>query len=144
MFSKAHRILFVIICNGWYSKDIIQTGVTDYVDQQNKGSNTDYSNGVDDFNPELRELHTNVNGNQAIESSRYRPSGRNSIRRKLPRSNQKTNFSGFRNQQVSTMTINPAQQINEISSQGRERPFFPPRAVEGKLQSVYITTHISV
>ena len=142
MFSKAHRILFVIICNGWFSKDIIQTGVTDYVDHQNKGGNTDYSNGVDDYNPELRDSQINVNGSPSFASSLFH--GRSLNRRKLPRSNQKTNFAGFRNQQVSTMTINPAQQINEISSQGRERPFFPPRAVEGKFHSVYITTHISV
>ena len=142
MFSKAHRILFVIICNGWYSKDFIQTGVTDYVNNRNKDAIQDYSNGVDGYSPELRDLQTNVHGSPAFASSLFH--GRRLNRRKLPRSNQKTNFASFRNQQVSTMTINPAQQINEISSQGRERPFFPPRAVEGKLHSVYITNHISV
>ena len=136
MFPKAHRILLVIICNGWFPKDIIQTSVTDYADHRNKDGITDYTNGINDNNQELRDLHTNVDGSQPFGSSLFH--GRRLNQSKPPRTNQKTNFAGFRNQQVSTMTINPAQQISEISSQGRERPFFPPRAVESMLDLLYI------
>ena len=49
MFFKAHNILFVIICNGWYAKDIIQTGITDYVDYRGKDGLADYSNHDQDY-----------------------------------------------------------------------------------------------
>ena len=44
MFPRAHKILFVIICNGWFAKDLIQTGVSDYIDYRQDAQSQDYTN----------------------------------------------------------------------------------------------------
>ena len=44
MFPRAHTILFVIICNGWFGKDVIQTGISDYIDYRQDAQSTDYMN----------------------------------------------------------------------------------------------------
>ena len=130
MFPKAHQIFFVIICNGWYAKDIIQTGITDYVDQRGRDRFEDYSYHDHDYelerskgrNSESDSLRKWNERGPGIVSSKFQNNRRRgNIPQNTPQPKRKRNLGGLRNEQNLRLKVDHPQRLNEISLQERER-----------------------
>ena len=102
MFPRAHTILFVIICNGWFGKDVIQTGISDYIDYRQDAQSKDYMNIL-------------PNNFKALPNS------------KLPPPKQKETLGEFTKRAKPRFIVNPTEQISKNSIQAKPSPKANPR-----------------
>ena len=116
MFPRAHKILLVIICNGWFEKDIIQTGVSDYIDYRQDALSKDYSN--------LLPTSLKVLANSKLPSPKQKETLGEFTKRAKPRSI----VNSIVNPQANPRSmVNPPEQISKNSVQAKPSPKANPR-----------------
>ena len=123
MFPKAHKILFVIICNGWFTRNIIQTGLSDYIDYGQNAWGSDYSNIKHPFQIKKNSKRVHAKGSSQFLNNR----NPDSLQKEFPNPKPKETLGEFTKRAGERLMVNPTEQKMDTSIQKKEAS--PPNPV---------------